>query len=389
MKKVILMFITAVFFISGLYSQGGVAINMSGATADPSAGLDVQYNNMGFLMPRMTTAERNAIQNPAEGLQIVNITTKCVEIYFSPIWQSMFCACTPPVATAPGTNTVTATQIIWYWVSVNGAAGYKYNTVNDYSTATDNGNVLNFTQSGLTCNTNYTLYVWAYSACGNSNALVINETTSACGFNCGNNITFSYAGSNVTYGTVQGSNSTCWFDRNLGASQVAVASNDINASGDLFQWGRLDDGHQSKTSLLTSTQSNIDVPGHSNFITSSVTPWDWRVTTNNSLWQGVSGINNPCPSGWRIPTETELNNERTSWGSSNAGGAFNNTLKWALTGLRHYDGVIMFTTNGCYWSSTLAVPDVVSRCMIFHGSDAYFGNNNRARGLAVRCIKDY
>jgi uncharacterized protein (TIGR02145 family) len=34
-------------------------------------------------------------------------------------------------------------------------------------------------------------------------------------------------------------------------------------------------------------------------------PYDWRVPQNDNLWQGVDGTNNPCPEGWRIPTQTE------------------------------------------------------------------------------------
>ena len=39
-------------------------------------------------------------------------------------------------------------------------------------------------------------------------------------------------------------------------------------------------------------------------------PIDWRTPQNNNLWQGVSGTNNPCPAGFRLPTETELETEK-------------------------------------------------------------------------------
>ncbi len=35
-----------------------------------------------------------------------------------------------------------------------------------------------------------------------------------------------------------------WMDRNLVASQVATASDDTLAFGDVYQWGRAADGHQ-------------------------------------------------------------------------------------------------------------------------------------------------
>ncbi len=85
-------------------------------------------------------------------------------------------------------------------------------------------------------------------------------------FACGDNITFTYRGEEVTYGTLL-RGGLCWFDRNLGASQVPTAGNDPLGYGDLFQWGRLDDGHQDRQSGTTSTLSNSDIPGHDDFIT--------------------------------------------------------------------------------------------------------------------------
>ena len=51
-----------------------------------------------------------------------------------------------------------------------------------------------------------------------------------------------------------------WMDRNLGASRVATSSNDEDAFGDLYQWGRYSDGHQCRNSSITSTLSSIDRP---------------------------------------------------------------------------------------------------------------------------------
>jgi hypothetical protein len=102
-------------------------------------------------------------------------------------------------------------------------------------------------------------------------------------FICGDNVTFTYKGSEVTYGTVE-HNGECWMDRNLGASQVATAYNDSLAYGDLFQWGRLDDGHQDRNSQTTSTNSGADDPGHDDFILETDTPYDWRDPQNDNLW---------------------------------------------------------------------------------------------------------
>ncbi|MDF1517225.1 MAG: hypothetical protein P1P79_04715, partial [Lutibacter sp.] len=91
-----------------------------------------------------------------------------------------------------------------------------------------------------------------------------------------------------------------WMNKNLGASQVATSPTDSLAYGDLYQWGRLMDGHEKRTSGTTTTLSSSDTPGHSNFILASSMPNDWRSPQNVNLWQGLVSTNNPCPTGYRL-----------------------------------------------------------------------------------------
>jgi len=179
-----------------------------------------------------------------------------------------------------------------------------------------------------------------------------------------------------------------WMDRNLGASQVAISSADADAYGDLYQWGRLTDGHEKRNSGTTSTLSSTNDPGHSNFITINSDPWDWRSPQNDNLWQGVSGTNNPCPSGFRIPTETEWDNERQSWSSNDAAGAYSSPLKLTVCGLRsNSDGSLTNVgSTGYYWSSP--VSGTYARRLYFSSSNAVMTGSNRAGGLSVRCIKE-
>jgi hypothetical protein len=105
---------------------GQVGINPSGAEPHPSAGLDVDFSNRGLLPPRMTTSERDAIANPAEGLQIFNTSNKCLEHFVNGIWQAISCACSIPdvTSTTPGSRcgtgsvsvsaTASAGTINWY-----------------------------------------------------------------------------------------------------------------------------------------------------------------------------------------------------------------------------------------------------------------------------------
>lgn len=206
-------------------------------------------------------------------------------------------------------------------------------------------------------------------------------------FNCGDPVTFVYKGSPVTYYSTS-SLGECWMDRNLGASQVATAFNDSAAYGDLFQWGRSDDQHQTRTSNTTTTLSGFNSLGHLAFIKAPDSPYDWRSPQNNNLWQGVSGINNPCPSGWRLPTNTELSAEEASWAQQNYNGAFASPLKLTAGGGRYYSSVGLYDVGsyGYYWSST--VYGVTARHLYFYSSDSYMYYDYRAYGFSVRCVKD-
>jgi len=206
---------------------------------------------------------------------------------------------------------------------------------------------------------------------------------------CGEAVTFTYKDSQVTYGTVYNpATGECWMDRNLGALQVATSQTDANAYGDLFQWGRLDDGHQTRTSETTATLSSSDNPGHSNFILAPDSPYDWRSPQNNNLWQGVSGINNPCPSGWRLPTSAEWGTERVSWSSNNSAGAFASPLKLTMAGYRssYNANLASVGIRGKYWNSTVSGTN--SWYLYFDSSSVAMYVGDRAYGFSVRCIKD-
>ena len=60
-----------------------------------------------------------------------------------------------------------------------------------------------------------------------------------------------------------------WLDRNLGASQVCTSSTDSSCYGNLYQWGRNDDGHESSSTTTVTRASNIN-PGYANFITQTI-----------------------------------------------------------------------------------------------------------------------
>ncbi|MFC0656996.1 hypothetical protein ACFFF3_13360, partial [Mongoliitalea lutea] len=183
-----------------------------------------------------------------------------------------------------------------------------------------------------------------------------------------------------------------WMDRNLGASRAANSSTDELAYGDLYQWGRFADGHQCRNSGTTSILSSTDQPNTSNFILINDWPQNWRTPDNPNLWQGVNGINNPCPLDYRLPTEQELNNEHNSWNNKNSSGTFSSALKLPSSGIRsHENGGGIFTGAGvgAFWSSSTANGNGTAIVLGFNAvSSGVDSGYPQANGFTVRCIKD-
>ncbi len=68
------IFTTVVFlavFTAGLNAQVGIGTS----SPDASSALDVTSTDKGFLMPRMTTVQREAITSPANGLMVFDVDT--------------------------------------------------------------------------------------------------------------------------------------------------------------------------------------------------------------------------------------------------------------------------------------------------------------------------
>jgi uncharacterized protein (TIGR02145 family) len=315
-------------------------VGIGTTTPEASSILDVESTTQGFLPPRMNTTERNAINGgaPAEGLTIYNTESKCLETYDGASWISIC-----------------------------------------------DGSVLTLANN-----------------CDPTNPTAVVDVTN----------TFT---------------GETWMDRNLGATAVtqtargaypddaAYIAAEEASFGHLYQWGRAADGHQCRTSS-TSTYDVFETtnPGVANFTNDPGNAWygqfilrnsgivnNWvdpsatdGTITVNDLWQGVNGTNNPCPNGYRLPTEVELDAERLSWveapisSTNNRAGAFASPLKLPAAGNRsRISGSLQLVgSDGRYWSSTVAGTD--ARRNFFSSSNAGMATSNRAFGVSVRCIKD-
>lgn len=167
MKRGILIF--TISLLSSFVSAQNVAINSTGAAAATSSILDVSSTTQGMLIPRMTTAQRDAIASPAEGLLIYNLDCKDVNLYNGTQWIGMS-VMTPGITSVVAVGATSAT-VNWvtsgattYYLDVSTSATFAsflpgYNNLNV-------GNVTTYNVTGLTCGTTYYFRIRGGTPCG-------------------------------------------------------------------------------------------------------------------------------------------------------------------------------------------------------------------------------
>ncbi|MCP4090197.1 MAG: hypothetical protein GY746_10440 [Gammaproteobacteria bacterium] len=74
-------------------ATGNVGVGTNSPEA--SAILEATSTSKGFLPPRMTSAQRDAISNPVNGLQIYNVSTNCLNFHYNSNWYEVCGICTP------------------------------------------------------------------------------------------------------------------------------------------------------------------------------------------------------------------------------------------------------------------------------------------------------
>jgi uncharacterized protein (TIGR02145 family) len=412
--KLLVLIILNLNLSLNLFSQG-VGINTSGLPSDASAMLDVSSTSQGLLIPRLTTIQRDAIISPALSLLIFNTTTNCFEAYVNGAWYSVSCPplCTTPVAPASGTNTPSLSQIVWNWTTVTGATGYKYGTTSAYTSATNAGTSITYTQTGLNCNSAFTLFVWAYNSCGNSSYTVLTQSTSSCicpVSTCGSQVWMT---TNMNYGT----RITGGQNQNPGQKWCY---NDVESNctiyGGMYEWTAV--MNISPTYLLnTSTYY-----GTADEICNPCGP-----TTGHN---GVKGI---CPYGYHIPSDCEFSqyeyclestisptgntplsdfqtinlNYRGSNSSAGPGAKMkatsSNNPPWDGTNISGFNALPTgYYSNGWgnnlgtlsyYWTSTEhpTMPQGLSvmHCLFSGRGDIYRQmESSKSNGFPLRCLKD-
>jgi len=65
------------------------SLTLGDATLDASAVLDISSTTRGVLFPRMTTAQRDLITTPADGLVIYNTTANKLQVRAAGVWVDL------------------------------------------------------------------------------------------------------------------------------------------------------------------------------------------------------------------------------------------------------------------------------------------------------------
>ncbi len=85
--KIIITSLFSLFIIINTTTIAQVAINEDGSAPDNAAILDVKSTSKGFLPPRVSTVEMNAIALPPEGLMVYNTTLRVICWYNGAGWE--------------------------------------------------------------------------------------------------------------------------------------------------------------------------------------------------------------------------------------------------------------------------------------------------------------
>ncbi len=189
-----------------------------------------------------------------------------------------------------------------------------------------------------------------------------------------------------------------WLDRNLGAEKVCEETSiESTCFGDLYQWGRKADGHQTRTSewTLIPTYSIYDTEWNNNF--NARVGGDWVITDDSGALRVAAwadgGRNDICPAGFSVPTLSEFQDNMVN--ITNRETAFRSFLKISIGGRRYVNPILErsmllgVNANGYYWTRSPSTNNTaLSMHMTFSYADVKPEAGERVNGMSIRCIKD-
>jgi len=127
LKKILLLVISLASFLTA-----SAQVGIGTTNPDASSILDLTSTSKGFLPPRMTTTDRDAIASPSEGLVVFNTTKQCLEIYnlAETTWKSLCGDESSSAEFSPDCATLSVNGTYYTGVELDGGTNYISLNVN-------------------------------------------------------------------------------------------------------------------------------------------------------------------------------------------------------------------------------------------------------------------
>ncbi len=438
MKK--LLFHISILISFSAFSQVGI----NTTNVHTSAVFEIKSENQGFAIPIMTTAQREAITNPPDGLNVFDSDLDCLLTYYlaKAAWVGNCTAIEPKQNKFPYASSIrvrnnlftAVSDVRTYTLTVGQTLIVEYTYTDDENDLQAGATIKwyraddPFGNSGLaeiTSNLNNTTYVTTaldegkFIFC----TIVLNAATgstpSAAYKTNGAYVQAPIIHNGLEYRGFYYYEGILILDRNVGATRVAQSINDDQAYGYYFQWGRPKDGHEQLDLANTNRYSGQATgitggPWDGKFVTA--TPSNWTATPIYRQWDVLgTGSYEVCPTGFGVITaegrttiriDINLNNptleqdpSQSSQKKFTALSFFNSIYKIPASGYRS-------GTNGTYvdrgvtpylWTvnfdeDPLATPP--SSSIVMRPDPTIFQSDPNASfpkksGIPVRCAKFY
>ncbi len=189
---------------NGVIVSGQVGVGNSAPNASAILDLTNAVKNLGFLLPNMTTGQRNAIAGPAKGLMIFNNTTGCINFWTGFAWENVACpSCTsapatPGVITGPVNPAISTPNNIYSIATVPGSISYTWSI-----TPSSAGTLITAGQGTTSITVTFGAALIAYTICvhdSNACGVSANSCMVATTINCTHSSnTWAYSGGVQTW----------------------------------------------------------------------------------------------------------------------------------------------------------------------------------------------